>query len=220
MGSNWLTLEGICDVLHTDERHVTWLAKNGYIEVLWGPGRTRKGARFLDPTPEYAERLRKSELLYGRRQPLPEDFDLPNSPIFTARELGEIMGWDYERTQRFLYKKRKTIKAVPLGRHATAIRLFSAATIRDLIWTRNDRSQSKQRAPFLVKEILEWFLRFRQREEQEVPTDTEFQEDDLLQRKLTRLMKMPSPQREAAIQEFLEKVDLAKSFVQAKEAAG
>lgn len=207
----WLSLDGICTTLQTTKAHVLWLAKNGHLEVIWGSGGQKYAkARFLDPTPKYAERLRLAEMIYNRRYPIPEDFDLPSAALFTKREMAELMGWSLNYASQFLFKH----KEVPSIRVSTYL-LYSAATIRSLIWRRRGRSTVHQRAPFLIKELIAWFLKFQQSEEEEIPTDLDFKEDDLLQRKLTRLSKMPSPERETAMREFYEKVVIAKQVAAA-----
>jgi hypothetical protein len=203
----WLSLDGICTVLQTTHKHVLWLAKNGHLEVLWGNGsRKQIDARFLDPTPKYAERLRLAEMIYMRRYPVDEDFDLPTAALFTKRELAQIMGWTIGYARKFFAMNRD----IPSIKVAGNLVLYPASTIRDLIWLRRDRTLSKQKAPFLLKELIAWFVKFQAAEEEEVPTDLEFQEDDLLHRKLTRLSKLPSPEREVAMRDFYDKVALAK----------
>ena len=198
----WLTIEGLCTTLNIGRSHALWLAKKGYLEVIWGPnGKRNVEARFLDPTPAYAERLKLCEALYGRT-PLPSNLEL--NGLLTVREMAEILGWTLKRTRDYVFEKK--IPSIKAGQYA----LYSVATVRDIMWRRSGRKLAKQRAPFLITEMIAFFEAMRVRSEEEVPTDDQFQADDLLQRKLARMMQMPSPQRELAMKEFQAKVALAK----------
>jgi hypothetical protein len=198
----WLSLDGICTTLNINRAHALWLAKQGYLEYIPGPGNKKTAqARFLDPTPAYADRLRMGEALYGR-QMLPSNLEF--TALLTMREMAEVLGWDFRRMQRFVYKNK--VPHIKAGHYS----LYSVAALRDIMWRRNGRKLAKQRAPFLISEIIDFFHSMRLRSEEEVPTDAQFAADDLLQRKLARMMQMPSPQRELAMKEFQDKVALAK----------
>jgi hypothetical protein len=211
MDQRWLSLTGICTTLNISPDHAFRLVKQGYLEVIWGrPGRKNKDARFLDPTPAYAERLRLCETLYGRSniEQFPVDFDIRG--FLTVREVSELLGWTLMYTKKYL--KTRKVPNVHIGQYV----LYSMATVRDLMWRRSGRKQStKQRAPFLIREMVDFFLAAKAAHEEEVPTDNQFAEDDLLQRKLVRMMKMKSPERELALKEFYDKVALAKDVVAA-----
>lgn len=205
----WLSLTGICTTLNIGHKHALWLVSQGYLEVLWGkPGRKNIDARFLDPTPAYTERLRLCEVLYARTDSnqFPVDFDIRG--FLTTREVSEVMGWTLLYAKKYL--KTRKVPKIHIGQYD----LYSMATVRDLMWRRSGRKQNtKQRAPFLIKEMIEFFLAAKAKHEEEVPTDEQFAEDDLLCRKLQRMMKMPSPQKELALQEFCDKAALAKKAV-------
>jgi len=200
MEQRWLSLDGICTRLNISKDHALWLAKKGYLSVIWG-NKTNKytAARFLDPTPEYAEKLKFCEAVYGRTFSLP--IDIPTTALLTIREVALIMNWKLVYARHYLYEKK--IPAIKVGRY----HLYSVETVRDLLWRRQGRKLSKQRSPFLIQNLIDFFLKYQAEEAEEVPTDIQFAEDDLLQRKLIRLSKMKDP---AALRDFLEKVALAK----------
>lgn len=209
MEQRWLSLTGICTTLNISHGHAVWLAKRGFLATIWGDGgKTWKKARFLDPTPEYAEKLKLGEALYGRLFPVPVDLDLAG--LITIREVAEIMGWSIRYARQYAFKG-KIKPAVRAG----ITDLYSIAEVRRVFWKRNGRSRavSKQVAPFLVREIIDYFLRTTAEAEREVPTDAQFAEDDLLQKKLIRMSKMKSPDREAAFADFYRKVELARLAV-------
>lgn len=199
----WLSLEGICTVLQVDRDHALWLAKKGLITVIWGRyNKKYTEARFLDPTPEYANKLRMGEALYGRLYPIPRDLSLV--AVLTAREVSEIMGWTLRYTQTFLWKKK--VPYTKVGNYF----LYSVDVIRDLLWKREGRKMAKQLAPFLVSQLITFFMAQYAKGNEEVPTDAEFTEDDLMVRKLTRMAKLPPLERAVAMKQWYEKVALAK----------
>lgn len=205
----WLSLTGICSILSTTSDHIWWLVKNGYLEMIPGKGNESKsGARFLDPTPEYLNKLRTTELIYGRRFPMPADFDLDSKCIFSRSEVGVLMGWTSRYTHQF-FARHKEIPCVKTCTSKTGgLCLYSAKEIRKMIWKKQGKSTTYQSAPFLIPGLIELFRsRFTN---EDGPTDAEFAEDAVLQKKLQRLLKLPREQREAAVKEFMAKVQLAK----------
>lgn len=203
----WLSLDGICTTLNVSKDHALWLAKSGFLEVIWGSNKMRRyvDARFLDPTPAYAERLKIGEALYGRLFPIPHDLDLCG--LLTIREVAEIMGWSLRYARKYAWKYK--LPSVRAGRYD----LYSPSVVRDLLWRRGGRRLSKQKAPFLVTEMIEWFLRSTAQVEADLPTDAQLAQDEVMQRKLARMMKLPSPDRERALAEFLEKTEMAKQLL-------
>ena len=205
----WLSLIGICNTLQTNPKHIQWLVKQGFLEYIPDRSNKNQGSRYLDPTPQYADRLRLAEVIYRRRFPLPADIDIDSKAIFTSAELAVLMGWTPNYTDKFLFTHKPPCVKIGGGKTG-GLRLFSAKTIRELIWRRKGRKVSAQKSPFLISELLEFFQ--KRMADDDVPTDAQFADDERLQKKLTRLLKMPSPQREEALREFLAKVELAKEI--------
>lgn len=205
--ANWLSLTGICTTLNISHKHAIWLAKRGFLPCIRGRnGAVWIEARFLDPTPEYAEKLRLGEALYGRLYPVPVDLELAG--LLTIREVAEIMGWKINYARQFAYKG-KIGPVVKIG----ITEFYSIKDVRKIYWKRRGRGLSKQASPFLVRELIDYFLKTTAEAESEVPSDAQFAEDEILQRKLVRMSKLKSPEREAAFAEFYRKVALAKSTV-------
>lgn len=214
MDQRWLSLTGICDVLKTNEKHIWWLVKNGHLEHLPGKGNERRsGARFLDPTPQYAERLRIGEIIYKRRVPLPTEFqDVSEAALLSVREIAEIMGWHLS-TARNYFKEHSCPCIKGKGRQY----LYMVGTVRDMLWARQGRALSKQRSPFLLARMIEFFAEYQTKESADVPTDAEYAADDEIQRKLAKIVKLPSPEREIAMRDFHSKVNLAKACADASQ---
>ncbi len=63
--------------------------------------------------------------------------------------------------------------------------------------------------------MIEYFLRFEAAQRELVPTDAEFSEDDKMLKKWELLARMDPADRELAMQEFLEKVRIAREIVTA-----
>lgn len=195
----WLSLDGICTQLGMTKRQVTFLVTKGTLVAL-GTGPKR---RYLDPTPEYAAKLRLGETLYDVTRPLPKDLELLG--LLTVREVAAIMGWTLRYAQTYLWTRKKT-PSIKVGVH----RLYSIAVVRNLLWKREGRKQAYQKAPFLITHLIDWFLRYQQHYEEAVPTDVQFHEDDLMMRKIAHLMKFEVPRRDNAMRELWAKVELAK----------
>lgn len=199
----WLSLDGIATTLSMTHNAVQRLAREGALVTI-GKGNS---LRFLDPTPEYANKLRFAEVIYSREQGLPKDLSLAG--LLTANEIAVIMGWTlaYARTYLIRYK----VQGVKLGMY----KLYPVKTVRDILWRRQDRKTSSSRAPFLIEHMIQFFLKYHAAESEDLPTDSQFAADDDLQRKLTRMLKMKSPAREQALQEFWAKVETAKAVAAA-----
>lgn len=202
----WLSLDGICTILGISPSHAMWLAKKGFLGYI--PGRQKNEHRFLEPTDEYKNRLKLGEALYGRIYPL--NIDLEMQALLSLREVAQIMGWTITGA-RNAASKGKLVPTAKVG----ITRLYSIQTVRDLLFKRQGRIHSKQKDPFLLRELVKFFLEYYKRECEEVPTDLQFAEDDMLQRKMARLAKMPSSDKEIAMRDLWTKVELAKTIAQA-----
>lgn len=210
MTQRWLSLDGICTTLTISKPHALWMAKQGILAVIWGKASRRKiDARFLDPTPEYAEKLKLCEALYGRLHPLPIDIDL--TPLLSLREIAEITGLELT-TLRTMQGTRRLDGGIKVGNYL----LYPSSVVRELLWKRTDRKGvTKQRAPFLLEELIRYFMDNQAALAEGVPTDAQLAADDLMQKKIVHMLKLPSPQREAALREFWMKVEMAKQVASA-----
>jgi hypothetical protein len=201
----WLTLSGICSRLNLTPHSIRYLARHGYLGVL--KGSTTAETRYLDPTPEYAAKLRLGETLYKRNFPLPCDVDL--APLLTLREIATIMGWTMKGV-RNKNDRGQLGQGVKVGQY----RLYSVQVVRDLLWKRQGRRHSKQRDPFLLEELIQFFQKYYAQECSQVPTDLEFQSDARLQAKLARLLKdPPGGDRDKAIRSLVMKMKIARQVV-------
>lgn len=201
----WLSLTGICTTLNISHNHAKWLAKKGVLSYIPGRrGNEWREARFLDPTPEYQAKLKLGEALYGRLSPVPTDLDLCG--MLTIREVAQVLGWSLKYARKFSRKRK--LPAVRVGNTD----LYSMTTVRRLVWMRSGRTQAatKQQGMFLLRELIDFFLKETAAAEQGTPTDADFAEDSILQRKLIRMSKLKSPERELAFQDFYRKFELAR----------
>jgi hypothetical protein len=205
----WLSLSGISSVLNLTPSQVKTLHKQ---KLLVRIGNRPQEHRYLDPTPEYAERLRLAALMHTRGAGF--KIDLPHSFILTKREVAEVMGWNLTYAEEYLREKQ-----IPRYKAPNNTVFYSVADVRDMIFRRQGRHLAKQKAPFLLKEILAFQKRFQAAEEAIVPTDEQFKADAELQKKMAWMMKQPSPGREAMLADFLEKIELAKKAFQTLESA-
>ena len=198
----WLSLSGISTVLNLTPIQIKLLHKQHYLVRI---GKRPDEYRYLDPTPEYAERLRLAAVMLSKNDRV--NIDLPMSAILTVREVAEIMNWSLNHAKKYLLENR-----IPHFKAGVRINLYSVTEVRDMIFRRNGRGKfSKQLAPFLLTEILEYHKRFQAEEESIVPTDAAFERDAELSKKIKWMMRQP--QREVLLADFVEKLELAKQVV-------
>ena len=198
----WLSLSGICTVLNLTPSQVKTLYRNKFLVRI---GKNPPDYRYLDPTPEYAERLRLAAVMLSKNHSHNIPIDLPLTSLLTMREIAEIMDWSLHKTVRLLERGK-----VPCFKGKNRVRLFSVSDVRDFIWKRNGR-KNKYTAPLLLSELIVYFRRFQAAEEAIVPTDAQFAADEALQKKITWLMKQPN--REVLLADFIQKVELAKQVL-------
>lgn len=189
----WLSIHGICNALEMTPDKIRRLVKKGLLQRL-GEG---PDARYLDPGPEYAERMR---LAMGMEMTTP----LGAKFLFTTREVATIMQWSFRHAITRLTK-------VPSFRTKGSLNLYSAADVRDMLWKRHGRKLADRKAPFLMPEILEFFQRYYDSETAMIPTDAVFREDEEFQKKLNWILKQPN--KEVMLADLLQKMDLAKKVL-------
>jgi hypothetical protein len=199
----WLSLSGICTTLNLTPSQIKTLYNQ---RLLVRIGKNHSEHRYLDPTPEYAERLRLAAVMLSRKSGV--NIDLPMSFILTAREVAEIMGWSIKHARRYLVEKK-----IPCYKSKNRALLYSVTAVRDMIFQRQGRHLAKQKAPFLLAEILAYQKRFQAAEEAMVPVDELFEQDIELQKKLNWMMRQPN--RDPMLRDFIEKMELAKKVLNA-----
>jgi hypothetical protein len=199
----WLSIHGICTVLGLTPNQVQHLARKKYLVRI---GDQARHYRYLDPTPEYAERLRLAAVMLSKNNEV--NIDLPLTFLLTIREVAEIMGWGLSHARSYLAENK-----IPCYKSKNKACLFSVSTVRDLIFARQGRHLAKQKAPFLLPEIIAFQRKFQAAEESIVPTDAAFSEDAALQKKIVWMMKQPS--RDVLLADFISKMELAKQVATA-----
>ena len=110
--------------------------------------------------------------------------NLPMSYLLTIREVAEILGWSLKHAQTCLAKYK-----IPCIKSSNRVKLYTAASVRNLIWKRQGRKIADKTAPLLLSEMILFFKRFQAAEEAMVPTGAMFAEDAILQKKITWMMK-------------------------------
>jgi hypothetical protein len=202
----WLSLSGICDSLGITEAHARWLAQKGYLAVLPAPKSSKAQRRYLDPTPDYADKLRLTEAFYGRMHPLPKDFDL--TALLTLREVATIMNWGMSYAGKYVVKHK--VPSTKVGKYT----LYSVADVRDILWKREGRSISKQSRPFQILELVNFFLRYQAEQTEGVPTEAEIQADNRLSRQFDQILKLKSPEKEEALSRLWARIETARTVAQ------
>jgi hypothetical protein len=205
----WLSIHGICTTLGLNPSQVQHLTRKKHLVRI---GDRAINFRYLDPTPEYAERLRLAAVMLAKSGCANIPIDLPLTFLLTCREVAEIMNWGLRHARSYLAEKK-----IPCYKSKNRAALYSVSAIRNLIWKRNGRKQAGKIAPMLLSEMIGFFRKFQIAEEAIVPTDAMFAEDAALQKKIIWIMKQP--QREVLLADFMEKMELAKQVVQTLESA-
>jgi hypothetical protein len=205
----WLSLNGIATVLNLTPTQVKTLYKQ---KLLVRIGKRPQEYRYLDPTPEYAERLRLTAGMFFEGRHSGMRVDLPYSFILTSKEVAEIMGWSWQHADKVLRGNVKRYKA------PNRIVFFSVATVRSMIWKRHGRKLAEKTSPFLLPELIAYAQRLIASETALVPTDEEVKADAEIQKKMEWMLKQP--QREIMLQDYLSKMDLAKRVLSATAGPG
>lgn len=198
----WLSLSGICDRLRLSPTQVRQLAKKGCLAVL--KGKNNVEARYLDPTPEYAEQLRLGAIIHQRRFPVPAG--LTEKALLTARECCELLGMKYSKFTSYVRRHGGTCIRVDKTHH-----LYSPLFVREAMLRRSKRTLHKQLAPYLLSEMIELFRSRLSAEVSLIPTDAEFAADEKLQLRLSNIVT------ESQKADFAQKVKLAQEIVQILE---
>ena len=198
----WLSMSGISTALNLTPTQIKTLYKQ---KLLVRIGKRPNEYRYLDPTPEYAERLRLAAIMLSKDPDVP--IDLPRTFILTVREVAELLGWTVRYAQLYLYKH-----PIPYFKGKGRVKLYSASEVRKMIWRRQGRKHADKTAPLLLSEIIEYFRRVQSEEESIVPTDAAFVADAQLQKKLRWMMRQPN--RDVLLAGFIEKIELAKQVLE------
>ena len=190
----------MCDRLNVKESTVKSLVKKGYLVKI---GETF-GARYLDPTDDYAERLKISEMKLGSIDIPP---DMESKYLLTALEFSILSGRTPAGARNYLMKHK--VPHIKCGKFY----LYRVSDIRHSFAKRRQRLLAERYSPFLVQEIIEYFLRVDEEMTAAEPTDEQYRRDEIFKKKIKTLMKKSGEQKEAALNDFFSKVQIAKDFL-------
>ena len=200
----WLSLSGICNRLRLTPAQVRTLARKGCLAVIKGKGNVQ--ARYLDPSPEYAEQIRLGAIIHQRHFPVPAG--LSEKALLTQAECAELLGMTQKMMSRYL--KRHTI---PFIRVDKVHYLYPPTVVREAMLKRSKKTLDYRKAPFLLSEMVEFFRSRLSAEVSLIPTDKEFRADEALQQRLSMIVT------ESQKADFTHKVKLAQEIVQILEQA-
>jgi len=194
----WLSLSGICDKLRLSPAQIRQLTKKGCLAVL--KGKSNVEARYLDPSPEYVEQLRLGAMIHMRAYPVSPG--ITEKALLTAAECAEILGMSQKMMFRYLERH-----AIPSVKVSKVLFLYSPSVVREAMLKRSKRTLGKQKAPFLLSEMIELFRSRLSAEVSLIPTDAEFAADEKLQLRLSKIVT------ESQKADFAQKVKLAQDVV-------
>jgi hypothetical protein len=209
----WLTLDELCSTLRLKRSTVLELAKKGCLAVIWGhSGRRVIDSRWLDPTAEYKEQLRLGAMIHQKNFPVPPD--VSELALLTIREVAILCNWTIKTARNYVHKHQ--VEGIRMSKIHV---YYPASMVREILWRRDRKTMSKQRAPFLLTDLIEFFQKRLAAEGADLPTDEEFLNDDAIQRKLQRIADMDESDALKARAEFADKVTLARKIVHILEQA-
>jgi hypothetical protein len=204
----WLTLDMLSSILRLPKPYIKELTRQGFLVTIG----KHELKRWLDPTPEYQEKLRLAAVIQGRVQFVPPD--ISEIALLSLREVAELCGWTLSYAR--IYVKRNP---VPRFKVNPRLDLYSIRTVREILWRRQGRKLSKQRSPFLIQELIEFVQREHARESADIPTDAEYAADEKIQRKLEAIVRRSEKDQEVAKEDFASKVELARKIAQILDSA-
>jgi hypothetical protein len=209
MEKRWLTLDMIASTLRLPASYIKELTKQRYLVTIGSLDKRR----WLDPTPEYAEKLRLAAILHDGHMHVPPDIN--EIALLSLREVAELCGWSVNYARNYM----KRYPEIPRFRVNSQLHLYSITTVREILWRRQGRKLSKQRSPFLIAELVAWVKARHEAELQDLPTDAEYAEDDAMMRKLELIVRRSEKDQIASKHDFASKVELARKVVQILENA-
>lgn len=209
MEQRWLTLDALATKLRLPATYIKELTKQHYLVSIGVADKKR----WLDPTPEYAEKLRLAAIIHGDQMHVPPD--ISEIALLTLREVAELCGWKLGYAR--LYMKKN--KEIPRFKVNSQLHLYSIVTVREILWRRQGRRHSKQRSPFLITELVEWVRKQHEEETADTITDAQYAADDKVMRKLEAIVRRSEKDQISGKHDFASKVELARKIVQILESA-
>jgi hypothetical protein len=204
MEQRWLTLDMLSSVLRLPPTYIKELTRQKFLVTIGA----RDQQRWLDPTPEYAEKLRLAAVLHHRALFVPPD--VSEIALLTLREVAEICGWSLRYAQIFMHKNRQ----VPRFKVNPQLCLYAIKDVREILWRRQGRKYHKQLSPFLVTELIAFFQKEHDRETKIIPTDAEYVADETIMRKLEAIVRRSEKDQKVAKHDFARKAELARKIVE------
>lgn len=198
----WLSLSGICDSLRLSSPKIRLLARKGCLAYIGKIG--TPDVRFLDPSPEYKQQLLLAAAIHMKVFPVSPDLNA--RALLTRSECAQILGWSQRYAENYFQQHR-----IPSVRVNKALHLYSALDLREILLKRSKKVLCKQKAPFLLEELIAYFRTQLEEDISSLPSDAEFLADEKIQRRLSKIVN--SSQK----QDFASKVALAKRVVQILE---
>jgi hypothetical protein len=199
----WVTIDMLSHILRLPKPYIREMTKQGFLVTIG----KNQNQRWLDPTPEYAEKLRLAAILHSRALFVPPD--ISEIALLTLREVAVLCGWTLEYARTYMDRYPNT----PRFKVNSQLHLYSIKTVREILWRRQGRLHSKQKSPFLVQDIIDFVQREHARETADQPTDAEYAKDDKIMRKLEAIVRRSEKDQEKARQDFAGKVELARRIV-------
>jgi len=205
----WMTLDQIAGKLRLPKGYIRTLASQKCL-VYIGNGENR---RYLDPTPEYSQKLRLAAIVHGKMTYVPPDLD--ELFLLTAREIAVICGWSFSHTKNHFARHPE----LPRLKVSPILTLYPLKVVRDILWSRQGRKISKQMSPFLLLELVKFFQQHHAANCEGMPTDEQILADEGMIKKLEALLRRSERDREMGKLDLARKLDLAKRVVQILESA-
>lgn len=208
MAERWLSYDELCMELRLSPLHVKRLIRRGSIVGMCFGHKYKYETdwRYLDPSPQYKKALEIQERVLA----CAFKADLLNLPILSSSDFGDICGLTTVHVRVLIYKKK--LRPHKLGKYS----LFTPQQVRDFLLRRERKEPTDRRVR--CEYLIRWCKKLLEKDQVGTLTRDQVKNDDDLEVHLRRLLKLPEPDRAAAIREFWSRYELAKTV--AKVLAG
>lgn len=206
---NWLTIDQISYKLHLAKPYIKELTRQKFLVTIG----TADKKRWLDPTPEYAEKLRLAAILHNDALFVPTD--ISEIALLSLREVAVLCGWTLRYAQLYMQRHPDT----PRFKVNSQLSLYNIRTVREILWRRQGHKTAHQRSPFLIEELVRFVQNEHAKDSADIPTDAAFAADDTIMRKLESIVRRNEADQETAKNDFARKAELARKIVQILEPA-
>lgn len=210
MSERWLTFDDLCFELRLPPKQVKKLIKAGrLVGICTGKKMNLETDwRYLDPSDKYKKMLENQVKNLNNLH----NSDLLELPLLNPAEFAAIAGITAVTIRGLIFNKK--LNPLKIGKYS----YFSPAQVREFLLRRERKEPRSRRARCEL--LLRWALAQLEKNQEEILTPEQIENDDLLESTMARLLRLKEPERTRAIQEFWRRYQLAKDVAAVIKSAG